>query len=212
MADNNSKLHVGYLAGRFPGKIGHLYSPGGFRGPYGKWLPYALDNGRFIATTQNKPWDPDRYYELLDKSYRSCQKPLWVIVPDVVGDRDATLREWERWINNKRFMGYGFQLAMAVQDGMSPSDVPDGVVCFIGGTKLWKWNHLEDFTSELNRVHVGRVNRPRRLWECYRLGVESVDGTGFYRGDQTQLSGLVSFLERTNIGDAPPAQEKFQWQ
>jgi len=44
------------------------------------------------------------------------------------------------------------------------------------------------------RVHVGRVNQPARLEFLEDLGVESCDGTGWLRGDQMQLSGLVGFL------------------
>ena len=36
-------------------------------------------------------------------------------------------------------------------------------------------------------MHVGRVNTERRLWQCARLGAESCDGTGFFRGDPVQL-------------------------
>jgi hypothetical protein len=46
MPSNWSAGLVHYLAGIYPGMIGHLYSPKGQRGPY-PWLPYALDNGAF---------------------------------------------------------------------------------------------------------------------------------------------------------------------
>ena len=48
MIANRSGVEVGYLAGRYPGVLGHLYSPGAQRGPW-PFLPYALDNGRYGA-------------------------------------------------------------------------------------------------------------------------------------------------------------------
>src|SRR4051794_10897961 len=83
MPSNNCKGVVHYLAGKYEGQIGHLYSPGGFRGPF-PWLPYALDNGAFAG------FDGEAFTRMCDKAHASQLTPKWVLVPDAVGDRDAT--------------------------------------------------------------------------------------------------------------------------
>ena len=198
MPSNNTSCHVGWLAGRFPGRLGHLYSPGGFRGPF-EFLPYALDNGRFVATTKDQPWDEEGFIAMCDKVDGNRLEPRWVVVPDVVGDKDGTLREWATW--SERLAGYGWPLAIAVQDGMVPEDVPaNAEVIFVGGSTTWKRRTIWSWCEAFSRVHVGRINTERWLWECDRAGVESCDGTGFYRGDKVQLAGMVRYLERSAEG------------
>ena len=120
---------------------------------------------------------------------------MCIVVPDVPGNADATKRQWDKWapkLEKKKV-----KLAMAVQDGMKPSDVPDGVVCFVGGSTEWKWKNVERFCADCKVCHVGRVNRYRYLWKCHKAGADSVDGSGFFRGDKTQLRGLLSYLKES---------------
>lgn len=192
---NNSASMIHYLAGRYPDSLGHLYSPGGQRGPY-EWLPYALDNGRFVAWSKGETWNEPAYFKLLDWATEAGfrgYKPLWVLVPDVVANRADTLKEWERWYPTVH--AYGFPLAFAVQDGMTPQDVPNEAdVIFVGGSTAWKWNTLPTWTQSFPRVHCGRVNGWRGLRLCKQYGIESCDGTGWMRGDKAQLGGLLRFL------------------
>jgi len=182
---------------RETGRLGHLYSPGAQRGPW-PWFPYALDNGAFAcwdATTNT--FDEARWalteaawQRLLVWSQCVPRPPLWVIVPDVPGNADATLRRWHRFAPTLS----GFTLALAVQDGMQPSDVlalsPSPEVIAVGGTTQWKWDTVETWASAFRRVHVLRCNSPTRLHELEELGVESTDGTGWGRGDRKQTAGL----------------------
>ena len=46
MVSNATGVEVGLLAGKYPGRIGHLFSPGGQRGPW-REIPHAFDNSRF---------------------------------------------------------------------------------------------------------------------------------------------------------------------
>lgn len=46
-------------------------------------------------------------------------------------------------------------------------------------------------------MHIGRINTERWLWFAHRCGAESVDGTGFFRGDENQLKGLHRYLRRS---------------
>ena len=202
MLSNTRGLQTGFLAGKYEGRIGHLYSPDGWGRPY-SWLPYALDNGRFAVWAAGKTWDRDSYIQLLRKAEDSGQRPLWVLVPDVVADSAGTLQEWLRWL--PQLKAYGWPLAFAVQDGMLPSDVPaEAEIVFVGGSTEWKRRTLHLWTDAFPRVHVGRINTGRWLWECHEAGVESVDGTGYMRGNQKQLQDLVTFLDRTQRGACNP--------
>lgn len=191
MPANNCKSVVHYWAGRYPNLIGHLYGPGAFRGPFA-WMPFALDNGAYGAFSAGTAWDSDAWLALLDKVERTGERPLWVLVPDVVGDRDGTLRAWERW--SPVAERYGWPLAFAVQDGMARGDVPDCDVVFVGGTTRWKRRTMHQWARDFRRVHIGRINTARWLWRCVEIGAESCDGTGWFRGDPEQLAGLESFL------------------
>lgn len=204
MPTNNSSMHLGWLAGRYPGRIGWLLSPDGWRMPH-RWMPYALDNGAFAR------WDEAAFLHLV----RNCaaqiatrdlgHAPRWVVVPDVVADREATLASWERWAPELR--AYGWPLAFAVQDGMTQADVPpDADVIFVGGTTEWKWATAWDWCNNNPRVHVGRVNSYRLLWNCHDAGAESCDGTGWFRGDQEQLAGLERYLEESQTNGRAQAR------
>lgn len=192
MPANNRGVRIGWLAGRFPGRIGHLFSPGGERGPY-DFIPYVLDNGVFAL---GDAWNEDKWLRLLDWSKMSGQAPQWVLVPDVVGNAIATLQKWRHW--HWQVRKYGWPLAFAVQDGMNHRDVPaEADVLFVGGTTEWKWRTAADWCARFPRVHIGRVNSYERLWQCDDMGAESCDGTGWTRGDQVQYRGLLAYLEES---------------
>ncbi len=193
MLANNTGIRVGYLAGRYPGKIGHLISPGAERGPFEfpGWR-YALDNGAFGPKGfQVEPW-----LKMLDWARLSGIAPSWVLVPDVVGDREGTLARWREYSTTAT--RYGWPLAFAVQDGMTEKDVPSSAeVVFVGGTTFWKWRTVASWCKAFHRVHVGRVNTYRRLWTCHDAGAESTDGSGMTCGDQVQWRGLCAYISES---------------
>lgn len=161
------------------------------------WLPFALDNDAYTAWTSGLPWDEAAWRDMLRAVAQSGLAPLWALVPDVVADRDGTLERWERY--HGTVAHYGWRTAIAVQDGMVPADVPPSAgIIFIGGTTSWKWRSLPIWTEAFpGRVHVGRVNELERLFICERLGVASVDGTGWMRAttDGRQGQALEAWLE-----------------
>ncbi len=176
--------------------LGHLYSPGGEAGPF-PFMPYALDNGAFPAWTNGRAWEPQPWLDLLGWARQSGQRPLWVLVPDVVGDRAATIAAWHRWAPVAA--AYGWPLAFAAQDGMSFDDVPaDAAVVFLGGSTEWKWASVSAWCARFPRVHVGRVNTYRWLRVCEDAGAESVDGTGWFRGRNAQVEGLKQWLREAS--------------
>ncbi len=204
MPANNAARLIYRLAETYPGRIGHLYSPDGWRNPP-DGFPYALDNGRYTA---GPDWRSEDYLKMLERSTRQPRPPLWALVPDVPQDRDATLAEWDVW--STRIAAYGWPLAFALQDGMTPDDVPANAdVVFLGGSTAWKRATLWDWCDAFPRVHVGRINTEKWLWECHEAGAESCDGTGWMRGDKRQLAGLLTYMKRSDQGKLA-AQRQFR--
>ncbi len=198
MPANSSGLFTGYLMGRFPGRLGWIISPGGWREPF-DFIPYGFDNGAFPIWSKGGEWQEGPFYALCERANGRRHKPSWIAVPDVVADREATLRSW--WSHSPKVAAFRVPLAFVVQDGMTPQDVPGNAeVIFVGGSTDWKWKNLKTWTENFPRVHVGRVNTERMLWMAHEAGAESCDGTGWMRGDQKQLAGLVSYLEQSTTG------------
>lgn len=199
MPSNHSSSLIHYLAGKYPAKLGWLVGPRGrLKCKLRHWMPYALDNDAFSAWTNKTPWSVVEWIALLEWAKASGLKPLWTLVPDVVADRDATLERWKQFAPIAA--SYGWPLAFAVQDGMTVHDVPkDADVVFVGGTNEFKWGTVQMWAWYFPRVHVGRVNSISRLWQCEDLGVESVDGTGWFRdpSDKTKLPAMIRWLERS---------------
>lgn len=173
MPANVTSPEVRSLMAEFPDMLGNLFSPGAWQVPHGI---YALDNGRFSGRER---WSDEAYLKLLDRAARHPRCPEWALVPDVVADWSETLREWNRW--ERRLRGYGWPLAVAVQDGSEPADVyPLGAqVVFVGGSTRWKLATMAKWCDHFPRVHVARANTVRRLLACADAGAESVDGTGW---------------------------------
>jgi hypothetical protein len=192
MVSNQSGIVVGHMAATHPGRLGHLFSPGGERGPW-SFMPYALDNGAYGAFLKGTPWNEAAWLGLLRWASRTDQAPIWCAVPDVVGDREATLALWP--IYAPTVCAFGWRPALVLQDGMTFDDVPDEeCMLFIGGSTEWKDRAIRPWAARYpGRVHVGRVNHWKRLIHCHVAGVTSVDGTGWFHHVQRAL--LVRYLE-----------------
>jgi hypothetical protein len=178
LCSNHSSSAFHALAHRHPGKVGWIFGPSNWKNPKPN-LPYALDNDAFGAWKNGAPWNESAWLKMLEKS-RSCEHaPMWAVVPDVVADRKRTLENWKTYADIVH--ANCIHAAFAVQDAMTPSDVPkDAALVFVGGTTSWKWRSLPMWCEHFPRVHVGRV-RIGKLPIAERNGAESVDGTGFFR-------------------------------
>lgn len=191
-------------------RIGHLYSPRSQVGPW-PWFPYALDNGAFSCwTPETNTFDFEKWAQM-EESWRrllfwaqsSNQKARWAIVPDVVGNREATLEQWPRFAHE--VVAAGIPLAVACQDGMTAEDVrklkPAPEVITIGGSTEWKWATVEMWAREFPRVHLLRCNSPEKLYYLENLHIESTDGTGWNRGNSTQTQGVEQWARsKVNFG------------
>lgn len=197
---NNSGREARRLADRFPDRIGHIYGPTGFRGPFPEFRRYVGDNNRWPAFVNEEEWSEAVYRAFLARVLDAPIQPLWMAVPDVVCDRDATISSWYEWAPQMRDMSSqlpdgSWPLAFVVQDGMTKHDVPNGAdVVFVGGSTEWKWKTVGYWCEHFSRVHVGRVNTEKLLWQAHRAGAESCDGSGWFRGNRRQLDGLWYYL------------------
>lgn len=210
---SNSSGWFWHSLARETGRLGHLYSPRAQRGPW-PWFPYACDNGAFSCwnsasnTFDHKKWaaNEQAWRELLVWCQCAPIKPLWAIVPDVPGDRDATLDRWA--VYAPEVVESRIPLAIAVQDGMTPEDVrqlkvqPE-VIC-IGGSTEWKWQTVEVWAKAFERVHLLRCNMPTKLDYLEALGIESCDGTGWNRGDRKETAGLENWCRNKAIPTIEP--------
>jgi len=201
MPSNNSGAVCCELFRRFPGRLAHLQSADSLRVPkFG--LNWSLDNGVFGAFTKGKEWDETNFYAWLEA--HSSRRPDWVVVPDSVGNAQKTIHMWNE--HAPRVRSFGNPVAFVAQDGMTRENIPTinpPDILFVGGTTEWKWKSLPHWCASFPRVHVGRVNTERLLWMAHRAGAESADGTGFFRGDQKQLDGIIRYLEQSTAGQRP---------
>jgi hypothetical protein len=197
MPSNCGKAIFHYWAGRgYP--VGQLFTLERQVRQPSHYMPYAIDNGRYAVWSKQKEWDEDSFLNILEYYSQLDQKPRFVVVPDMVGDRDGTLEEWDKWYPNLS-SAYSFNYAFCVQDGMTPSDVPSKAdAIFVGGTFNWKWSNIETWTDNFDNVHVGRVNTIKHLEICEKLGVDSVDGTGWFR-HPNRIKELEQYFETSQL-------------
>lgn len=190
----NSGWLFGWLAAQYPSRMGWIMTPHGMKYPNER-IPYVFDNGVWSDYINDRKFDENKFWEKLRLTI-SRQKPEWVVVPDMVSDREETIYRWEQYA--PAMIDLKIPMFMAVQDGMNPNDVPkEASGVFVGGSTDWKWKNLKMWTENFNKVHVGRVNTYRMLNMANDCGADSVDGSGWFRGDQDQLAGLERFLEET---------------
>ena len=201
-ANSNPLLH--YLAGKYPSKLGWIMSPSTRFFKPREWLPYCVDNGVYSAWSNKCQWDEEGFFMLLDRCHANRYKPDWIVVPDAIADKEKTLWLWNEYETKLR--RYKTRLAFVAQDGMKPVDVPKSAdLVFVGGTTEWKWRNAGLFVAQCPRVHVGRVNWWDKMEYCERIGVESIDGSGFFReGDGARSNQLRDFISGIRRGIEQP--------
>lgn len=158
-----------------PKSLGYIIGPSYYQRPK-PGIDFVLDNDAFKCWKEKREFDAAAWMKMIGKIERSGMFPRWVVVPDVVCDRDGTLRNWERHSP----LVANFPRAFVLQDGIKLSDLPEAEVYFVGGSTQFKWSTAHFWCKHLSRVHVGRV-RSRRLYHCERIGAESCDGSGWLR-------------------------------
>ena len=183
-ANHTSKI-TRELGELYPERIGIMNTPGSWKTPTGH---YCLDNGCF------KRFDEAAFFSMLEKA-KGFHAPKFVACPDVVGCHDRTVALWGFY--SRRVMEYGFPVAFVAQDGCTPSAIPtDADWIFVGGGDPWKSDNIHRFVGLGLPVHVGRINTKNNLEYCERLGVDSVDGTGWMRARGKQFNDMMDWFSR----------------
>lgn len=177
LCSNDSSRAFVALARQNPARLGWIQGPTHWKNPR-PGISYALDNDAFTCWKKGIRFNADAWRRMLDKA-SAFHRPMWVLCPDVVADRGATLDAWNTYSSEASKLGA--PVAFAVQDGMSVGDVPYAAdVVFVGGTTEWKWSTAKMWCDNFSHVHIGRTNGIRRLWMAQRLGAKSADGSGYF--------------------------------
>lgn len=173
--------------------VGHLVTPhtgNDIAGIAATGRPWAADNGCFGG------FDRAAFLAMLAAIGRVANveriraaspvrtRPLWVTVPDVVGDAYATRELWREWHHALR--AHDLPAAFVAQDGCEGGYIPWSrmAALFVGGSTAYKEGDaaawlIRQAKAHGKAVHVGRVNTERRVRLFDGLGIDSIDGTQF---------------------------------
>jgi hypothetical protein len=145
---------------------------------------YGIDNGAFINHTNNTEFNKNKFLKVC-RFYGKMSD--WIAIPDVMCDKESTLKQSSFWIRRLRKECPDTKLLIVWQDGMTRKDllpfVRDGIGVFIGGStngKLSAISMIGDLCLEFNEwSHCGRVNTLKRTIQCINSGIRSCDGSGY---------------------------------
>lgn len=147
--------------------FGHMVTPGTRGIPAGvvAGLPWAGDNMAFSSGFQE-----EKYYSWLETMEPFWDRCLFVTVPDVPGDAEATYELFRYYEPDLA----GWPLAYVAQDGQEELELPDRFDClFVGGWTEWKESQaavevIKRAQALGKRIHIGRVNTARR-YRAFRV-------------------------------------------
>lgn len=165
-------------------------------------VPYAIDNGAWGAFVHKKPWNESEFMWIVDALGHAAD---FVVIPDVVANKDETLKIAEHWIKKLD----GLPLYLALQDGMTWTDADAFTSSvagfFLGGSTDWKLKSMIEWGSFCHtrgkRLHVGRVNTVRRIRLCYDSGADSFDGSSVTRFAKKNLRRLNNEVAQMQMFD-----------
>ena len=161
--------------------------------------PYGLDNGCF-SRFERKTWE-----RMVIEAEE--HRPVFVCLPDIVGDSRRTLDLFEVF----RRQTNGLPRALVLQDGIGQHAIPWDYIdaIFVGGSDGFKTSPQSINACRTAKmlgkwVHVGRVNTSsltRRF-----LGIaDSIDGSGISRFDH-MLDDVLSVI----TGDQPQIEAELE--
>lgn len=133
---------------------------------------YGVDNGCF------KLFDRRRWERLVELA--EADRPLFVCLPDVVGDAQRTVELFHHF----KLATNEVPRALVLQDGIEHTPIPwdDLAAVFIGGSDQFKYSPAAIRAAKTAKwlgkwVHVGRVNNAKRV-ENWIEWADSCDGSG----------------------------------
>ncbi len=174
--------------------LGRLITPRHYGGET-RWRGYwAADNDCFQGL------DRKAYLRMLAHlSGIDTSKLLFVTAPDVVGDAEATLRNFTSW--EPMLRDCGFPVAFVGQDGLTNASTPWDrfEAFFVGGTTEWKLGLpaarlVHEAKTRGKHVHMGRVNSIQRIRYAQAIGCDSIDGTRFSRFADTYIPAALAWI------------------
>jgi hypothetical protein len=197
---------------------GIMLSPSTWRRPWREH--WAADNDAWANRNDLGWWEREgetAWFRMLDKiapsiwpsspDRGSISRPLFAVIPDVVFDWNRTLERAHHYLPELRAREIPAAVALqdgAEKDGYEAAASLDTPAVFLGGSTRqqfqsggWKWQQLEPIRQRFWRewLHVGRVNGPCQIRECLRVGVDSVDGTGWARFSRKMMPALTAALD-----------------
>ena len=185
------------------GTVGFLQTPGNGHSLDGVAV-WAMDNGCYTGTY---PGD-DAYMALLERLEPHRDRCLFVAVPDVVGDAEATLALFAPMA--RRIRDAGWPVALVAQDGMTSRMVPwdDLDWLFIGGSTDFKMSPAVDLLIDAalrrdTEAHIVRHNSWSRFQHFAAIGADTADGTFIAFGPDRnlpQVMGWMSAPVQTRLG------------
>ena len=150
--------------------------------------PWALDNGCFSEF--NYP----QWKRMVDDE---TSQPLWVTLPDMVGDATRTMDLFDHFLLQTNEV----PRALVLQDGIGQHRIPwqHLSAVFVGGSDQFKVSseaiNACKTAKMLNKwVHVGRVNTPGRVQQWLGLA-DSIDGSGISRYDHMLEAVLIAIKD-----------------
>lgn len=154
-------------------------------------IPWAADNDCFQGL------DGPAYLKMLG-AISNLPGCLFVTVPDVVADHEATRALWDDWKAAVKVTG--LPRAFVLQNGATSEGVPwdEADAVFVGGDTDWKLGaEASALTFEAHErgkwVHMGRVNSRKRFRRAAEMYCDSVDGTSYARFRDTNLPTALGF-------------------
>lgn len=186
------------------GRIGAIVTPDSWTGAnqvLGKFPWWAADNACFAKGDQ---FDADAWLAWLEVVRPHQDACLFAVLPDVMGNANATLKRSAPYVDAVRELGYA--PALVAQEGVSDTLIPwdDLGAIFVGGkTEAFKFGEGLAAAVEGTRrglwAHMGRVNSFRRLRSAALAGIDSVDGTYLTFGPDTNLPKLLRWLDWLDV-------------
>jgi hypothetical protein len=148
-------------------------------------VPYGVDNGAF------KELDVPGWLWLVAQARED--RPIFIAMPDIVGDAARTLELFEHFKPQTE----GLPRALVLQDGISNTRIPWDEIeaVFIGGSDQFKISPEAFAAAKVahilgKHVHLGRCNTAARARNW--LGVaDSCDGSGMSMYDHMLLDVLA---------------------
>lgn len=145
--------------------------------------PWFADNAAFSAWRSGRPFDDEGFLSALSSVAEGLPSPDFRVCPDIVAGGLDSLAFSIRWRERCESVCPGQRWYLAVQDGMTESDVRPAADMFaglfVGGSLAWKIRTAASWVAYAHEFgkpcHIGRVGTGQRVRWARRIGADSID-------------------------------------